>query len=141
MARTAQTGNDDNKTNCVWGTGRRKSSVARVRLIEGDGAVSINKSPLDDFFSRDIDKAVVLAPLKATNTLDKYKVFVNVTGGGTTGQAGAISLGVSRALMKVEGGHMELLRAHGLLTRDSRMKERKKYGKKGARKSFQWTKR
>ncbi|MCQ4574219.1 MAG: 30S ribosomal protein S9 [Candidatus Brocadiales bacterium] len=141
MARTAKTGNDDNKTNYVWGTGRRKSSVARVRLIEGDGAVSINKSPLDDFFSRDIDKAVVLAPLKATDTLGKYKVFVNVTGGGTTGQAGAISLGVSRALMKVEGEHMEILRVQGFLTRDSRMKERKKYGKKGARKSFQWTKR
>ncbi len=140
MAKSVQTGND-NENNFVWGTGRRKSSVARVRLIEGSGDVTINKCSLNDFFSRDTDRAVVLAPLKVTKTLGKYKVFVNVVGGGTTGQAGAISLGVARALLKTDGGHMEPLRDYGLLTRDSRMKERKKYGRKGARKSFQWTKR
>ncbi|MFQ5861853.1 MAG: 30S ribosomal protein S9 [Candidatus Brocadiales bacterium] len=140
MAKEKQAG-DGNQTSFVWGTGRRKTSVARIRLIEGNGDVTINKCPLDDFFSREIDRAAVLAPLKVTNTLGKYKVFVSVTGGGGTGQSGAVSLGIARALVKADSGHLDLLREHGLLTRDSRMKERKKYGRKGARKSFQWTKR
>ncbi len=140
MAKAAKTGGD-NQNNYVLGTGRRKSSVARVRLLEGEGAVTVNKCLLEDFFPREVDRAVVIAPLKITDTLGKYGVFVNVVGGGSTGQAGAISLGVARALVKADGGHMDVLRSNGLLTRDSRMKERKKYGKKGARKSFQWTKR
>lgn len=140
MVKAVQAG-VENQTNVVWGTGRRKTSVARVRLVEGDGDVTINKCLLNDFFPRTLDQATVVAPLKVTNTLSKYKVFVNVDGGGTTGQAGAISLGIARALVKTDGKHMDVLREHGLLTRDSRMKERKKYGRKGARKSFQWTKR
>ncbi len=140
MAKDEKSSTGD-KNNFVWATGRRKSSVARVRLLEGDGDVTINKGTLDDFFSREIDRAAVLAPLKLTNALGKFKVYANVGGGGTTGQAGAIALGIARALVKTDEGNMDLLREHGLLTRDSRMKERKKYGKKGARKSFQWTKR
>ncbi|MFQ5956374.1 MAG: 30S ribosomal protein S9 [Candidatus Brocadiales bacterium] len=140
MAKEEQAGNG-NQNNFVWGTGRRKTSVARVRLIEGDSNVTVNKSPLNDFFSRDTDRAAVLAPLKVTDTLGKYRVFANVFGGGPTGQSGAISLGIARALVKADSKHLDLLREHGLLTRDSRMKERKKYGRKGARKSFQWTKR
>ncbi|OHB94877.1 MAG: 30S ribosomal protein S9 [Planctomycetes bacterium RIFCSPLOWO2_02_FULL_50_16] len=140
MVKAVRTGSE-NQTDVVWATGRRKTSVARVRLVQGDGDVTVNKCSLDDFFPRELDRAVVVAPLKVTNTLGKYRVFVNVSGGGTTGQAGAISLGIARALLKTDNGHMDVLREHGLLTRDSRMKERKKYGKKGARKSFQWTKR
>lgn len=130
-----------NQNNFVWGTGRRKTSIARVRLIEGNGDVTVNKYPLNDFFPRNVDRATVLAPLKVTDTLGKYKVFAKVIGGGSTGQSGAISLGIARALIKADSQNMDALREHGLLTRDSRMKERKKYGRKGARKSFQWTKR
>ncbi|HHT9117158.1 MAG TPA: 30S ribosomal protein S9 [Candidatus Hypogeohydataceae bacterium YC38] len=125
----------------AWGTGRRKTSVARVRILEGSGKVSINDRTLEEFFSREKDRAEVLAPLKATDTLKKYDVIVDVEGGGSTGQSGAVSLGIARALQKVKGEHVEKLREYGLLTRDSRMKERKKYGQKGARKRFQWTKR
>lgn len=125
----------------LWGTGRRKTSVARVRLMEGSGKVVVNDRPLEGFFSRERDREEVLKPLLATDTLTKYDALVNVEGGGLTGQAGAISLGIARALQRANESHVEVLREHGLLTRDSRMKERKKYGKKGARKSFQWTKR
>lgn len=135
-----QSGNG-NQGDFVWGTGRRKTSVARVRLIDGNGDVTVNKCALENFFPRETDRATVLAPLRVTNTLGKYKVFANVDGGGPTGQSGAIALGIARALVKANSEHMDVLREHGLLTRDSRMKERKKYGRKGARKSFQWTKR
>lgn len=123
------------------GTGRRKSSIARVRLKEGSGKVFINEHPLEKYFPRERDRGTVLMPLKATETLNKYDVYINVKGGGLTGQAGAISMGIARALREANSNNVEKLRAYGLLTRDSRMKERKKYGRKAARKSFQWTKR
>lgn len=125
----------------ILGTGRRKSSVARVRLKEGSGKVLINESPLEKYFTREKDRAYALFPLKVTETLGKYDVYVNVLGGGSTGQSGAVSMGIARALREASNNNVEKLRAYGLLTRDSRMKERKKYGQKAARKSFQWTKR
>jgi len=124
-----------------WGTGRRKSSIARVRIKKGNGKIVVNDKELDAYFPIDRDRGVVRFPLKTTKTLGEFDVLVNVAGGGITGQAGAISLGIARALFKSNPAHVEILRNDGLLTRDSRMKERKKYGQKGARKSFQWTKR
>jgi len=125
----------------IWGTGRRKSSVARVRIRKGSGKIIVNRKELDDYFCRDCDKFAVRLPLKTTKKLGNYDVFVNVNGGGSTGQAGATSLGITRALSKSDQTLTESLRSAGLFTRDSRMVERKKYGQKGARKSFQWTKR
>ncbi len=125
----------------IWGTGRRKSSVARVRIRKGTGKIIVNRRELDSYFPRDCDKFAVRLPLKTTKSLGKYDVFVNVNGGGLSGQSGATSLGVARALYKSDETLAESLRSAKLLTRDSRMKERKKYGQKGARKSFQWTKR
>ncbi len=127
--------------NFIWGTGRRKTSIARVRLKKGNGKISVNENELDRYFTVDRDRTQVRAPLKATKTIGDYDVLVNVKGGGITGQAGAISLGIARALCKADASLSDSLRQEGFLTRDSRMKERKKYGKKGARKSFQWTKR
>jgi small subunit ribosomal protein S9 len=128
-------------TGFIWGTGRRKSSVARVRIRKGTGKIIVNRRELDSYFPRDCDKFAVRLPLKTTKTLGKYDIFVNVNGGGLSGQSGATSLGVARALYKSDETLAESLRSAKLLTRDSRMKERKKYGQKGARKSFQWTKR
>lgn len=125
----------------ILGTGRRKTSIARVRLKEGSGKVFVNERPLEAYFTRERDRESVLLPLKATEALSKYDVYVTVLGGGLTGQAGAISLGIARALRKASNNNVEKLRDYGLLTRDSRMKERKKYGRKGARAGFQWTKR
>ena len=125
----------------IWGTGRRKTSIARVRLKKGNGKIFVNENELDRYFTVDRDRTQVRAPLKATKTIGDYDVLVNVKGGGITGQAGAISLGIARALCKADVSLVDSLRQEGFLTRDSRMKERKKYGKKGARKSFQWTKR
>jgi small subunit ribosomal protein S9 len=124
-----------------WGTGRRKSSVARARIRKGSGKIMVNKRELDDYFSRDCDVFTVRLPLKVTKTLGEYDVFLNINGGGSTGQAGAALLGIARALYKADKTLIDSLRDAKLLTRDSRMKERKKYGQKGARKSFQWTKR
>ncbi len=129
------------ETKFIWGTGRRKTSVARARIRKGTGKFIVNRKELSDYFGRDRDKFVAQLPLKTTNTEGQYDVFINVQGGGLTGQAGAISLGVSRALFKADQTLAESLRGTSLLTRDSRMKERKKYGQKGARASFQWTKR
>ncbi|RZV86270.1 MAG: 30S ribosomal protein S9 [Candidatus Scalindua sp. SCAELEC01] len=129
------------KAGYYWGTGRRKTSVARVRIKEGSGTILVNKKNIEDFFPRERDRFVVCLPLKTTKCLEKYDVFVNVNGGGITGQAGATSLGIARALLKSDQALADSLRSGHLLTRDSRMVERKKYGKKGARKSFQWTKR
>ncbi|MFN3466968.1 MAG: 30S ribosomal protein S9 [Candidatus Brocadiales bacterium] len=137
MAEAIQT----TKGTQTLGTGRRKSSIARVRLKEGSGKVLVNERPLEKYFTRERDRAYVLFPLKVTETLGKYDVYVNVLGGGPTGQSGAISMGIARALREASNHNVEKLRAYGLLTRDSRMKERKKYGRKAARKSFQWTKR
>ncbi|OQY97384.1 MAG: 30S ribosomal protein S9 [Candidatus Brocadia sp. UTAMX2] len=124
-----------------WGTGRRKSSIARVRIKKGNGKIMVNDKDLDTYFPINRDRGIVQFPLKTTMTLGEFDVLANVRGGGITGQAGAISLGIARALFKSNPTFVGSLRGSGLLTRDSRMKERKKYGKKGARKSFQWTKR
>ena len=119
---------EDNKY--FWGTGRRKTSVARIRLLRGTGKIVVNAKELEEYFTRDRDRLSVRTPLKVTKTLGKYDVFAKVTGGGLTGQAGAVALGVARALLKAEETTSESLRDNGLLTRDSRMKERKKYGRK-----------
>ena len=123
------------------GTGRRKTSVARVRLMRGTGQIIINTRDLDAFLPVERLKNRVLAPLKVTHTLGKFDVKVNVKGGGITGQADAIMLGVSRALLKAVDDSETALRAGGFLTRDSRMVERKKYGRAKARKKFQFSKR
>lgn len=122
-------------------TGRRKESVARVRLVPGTGAILVNDLAYDRYFPRETLRLAIRAPLLLTHQLGKVNVLANVTGGGLTGQAGAIRLGIARVLAKLDPTHHASLRGTGLLTRDPRMKERKKYGKKGARKRFQWTKR
>ena len=124
-----------------YGTGRRKSSVARVYLVPGTGKITINKRDIDDYFGLETLKTIVRQPLVATNTTDKYDVKVNVVGGGFTGQAGAIRHGISRALLTVDGEFRPTLKKAGYLTRDSRMKERRKYGLKKARKAPQFSKR
>jgi small subunit ribosomal protein S9 len=121
--------------------GRRKTSVARVILLPGTGKITINRRTLEEFFPIETLRADVLKPLDATQTAGKYDVRINVEGGGTTGQAGAIRLGIARALVDLSEDHKPLLRAAGLLTRDPRMVERKKYGQKKARKRFQFSKR
>ena len=131
----------DPKKHYFWGTGRRKRAVARVRVRAGDGKFEINKRPLEKYFTEDKDRRDVIAPLKATETFGKVDVFVNVTGGGFTGQAGAIVLGVARALKRANPEYDNALRTGRYLTRDSRMVERKKYGRSGARRSFQFSKR
>ena len=124
-----------------WGTGRRKKSIARVRLIPGgSGAITINNRDIDNYFGLDTLKYIVRQPLNATETLGKYDVVVNVSGGGYTGQAGAIRHGISRALV-IAGEDKAVLKQNGFLTRDPRMKERKKYGLKKARKAPQFSKR
>ena len=125
----------------IWGTGRRKKSVARVRIRPGSGKFMVNKREKDDYFREIRDRVAVLVPLKAAKMLKSWDVFVNVNGGGRTGQSGAICLGLSRALSKAAPDVEGSLRDLGLLTRDARMKERKKYGQKGARKRFQFSKR
>jgi small subunit ribosomal protein S9 len=125
----------------TWGLGRRKSSVARVRLKPGAGGFIINGKPLDDFFRTIGGRNACVAALKATECEGNYDVFVNVNGGGITGQAEAVSLGVARAIKTLNPAADEVLRGNGLLTRDARMKERKKYGRRGARRGFQFSKR
>jgi small subunit ribosomal protein S9 len=122
-------------------TGRRKTSVARVRLIPGSGKIVINKRDIDDYFDYDTLKVTVKEPLVVTDTLGKYDVIVNVHGGGFSGQAGAIRHGIARALVEVNEEFKPILRKAGFLTRDARMKERKKYGLKKARKAPQFSKR
>ncbi|MDY6367051.1 MAG: 30S ribosomal protein S9 [Clostridia bacterium] len=125
-----------------WGTGRRKKAVARVRLIPaGDGNVVVNGKSLDEYFGLDTLKFIVCQPLNLTETSAKYDVMVNVKGGGYTGQAGAIRHGISRALLLAEPESRAVLKKAGFLTRDSRMKERKKYGLKKARRAPQFSKR
>ncbi|MBI4580603.1 MAG: 30S ribosomal protein S9 [Planctomycetes bacterium] len=131
----------DPKRHYFWGTGRRKTAVARVRLRAGGGKFEVNERPLETYFTEDRDRNDCTAPLKATETLGKVDVFVNVSGGGITGQAGAIVLGVARALKKANPQYDGALRAGGYLTRDARQVERKKYGRAGARRSFQFSKR
>ena len=123
-------------------TGRRKSSVARVRLVPGNGNITINGRTIDEYFGLDTLKLIVRQPLEATSTSDKFDVIVNVHGGGFTGQAGAIRHGISRALLEVDTeAYRATLKAAGFLTRDPRMKERKKYGLKAARRAPQFSKR
>ena len=124
-----------------YGTGRRKSSIARVRLVEGTGIITINGKNIDEYLGTDTLKVIVKQPLTVTNTLDKYDVISTVKGGGFTGQAGAIRLGVARALLEANIEFRPALKSAGFLTRDPRMKERKKYGLKKARKAPQFSKR
>ncbi len=131
----------DPKKHWFWGLGRRKRSVARVRLKPGDGKFMINKREIKDYFPSERDRQLVVSALEATETTKRVDVHVNVCGGGTTGQAGAIVLGVGRALMAANPDYMQLLRDGGYLTRDSRKVERKKPGQPGARKRFQFSKR
>lgn len=124
-----------------YGTGRRKSSVARVYLVPGTGKITINKRDIDDYFGLETLKVIVRQPFAATETNEKFDVIVTVKGGGYTGQAGAIRHGISRALLQVDSEYRPLLKKAGYLTRDPRMKERKKYGLKAARRAPQFSKR
>jgi len=124
-----------------WGTGRRKSSVARVRIKPGSGKIVVNKKDLEEYFKRSQDQNAVRAPLKAVDGEKSFDVFINVKGGGTTGQAGASLLGIARALRNYDDGMVHALRDGGHLTRDPRMVERKKPGQSGARRRFQFSKR
>ena len=124
-----------------YGTGRIKKSIARVYLVPGKGDIKINKRDINEYFGLETLKVIVRQPLTLTETLCKYDVIVNVHGGGYTGQAGAVRHGISRALLKVDGEYRPSLKKAGFLTRDPRMKERKKYGLKAARKAPQFSKR
>lgn len=129
------------QTTYYYGTGRRKKSVARVRLVPGSGKITINKRDIDDYFGLETLKVIVRQPLATTGTEGKFDVLVNVTGGGFTGQAGAIRHGIARALLEADANFRPVLKQAGYLTRDPRMKERKKYGLKGARRAPQFSKR
>ncbi len=124
-----------------FATGRRKESVARVRLVPGEGRIIINGRPVDDYFGLETLRMIVRQPLELTNTLDRFNVIVRVTGGGFTGQAGAIRHGIARALVNADISYRPQLKKSGYLTRDPRMKERKKYGLKKARRAPQFSKR
>ncbi|MBO4292820.1 MAG: 30S ribosomal protein S9 [Clostridia bacterium] len=131
-----------NKDNIVYyGTGRRKSSIARVRIVEGSGKITINGKDIDEFFGLETLKVIVRQPLTVTDTSTKYDVIANVKGGGITGQAGAVRHGLARALNEANAEFRPALKTNGFLTRDPRMKERKKYGLKKARKAPQFSKR
>ena len=129
------------KKTYIWGTGRRKRAVARVRLLEGSGKITVNGRPVEAFFTEQKHRLDVVAPLEATGTRAKLDFIIKVGGGGYSGQAGAVVLGIARALKKHDPDLDHTLRGGGFLTRDSRMVERKKYGQKGARKKFQFSKR
>ena len=125
----------------VYGTGRRKKSIARVRLYPGTGVITINGRDIDDYFGLETLKLIVNQPFGTTETLGKFDIVATVTGGGISGQAGAIRHGVARALLSVDANYRPALKAAGFLTRDPRMKERKKYGLKAARRAPQFSKR
>ena len=129
------------KPSYVWGTGRRKTAVARVRIATGSGKIQINGRTLNDYFSGERDRKAIFGPLEVTNTGGKLDIWVETDGGGPTGQADAIIMGLGRALAKYDPTVEVNLRNAGYLTRDSRMKERKKYGQRGARRRFQFSKR
>lgn len=124
-----------------WGLGRRKCSVARVRIKLGTGKLLVNKEELNKYFKREQDRSAVTSPLKAVGAEKAFDIFINVTGGGTTGQSGASLLGIARALRKYDDNYVQVLRDGGYLTRDPRMVERKKPGQSGARKRYQFSKR
>ena len=129
------------RTEAFYATGRRKTAIARVWLTPGSGAIKINKRDIDNYFGRATSKMVLRQPLEATETLGRYDVYVNVCGGGLAGQAGAIRHGITRALMKISPAFRPVLKKAGYVTRDPRKKERKKYGQRGARARFQFSKR
>jgi len=124
-----------------YGTGKRKTSVARVWLRPGEGNVIINKRPLDDYFGRETAKMIIHQPFELTGTQNQFDLVVNVMGGGSSGQADAIKHGITKALLQYDGKLRDILKREGFLTRDSRIRERKKYGKRGARASYQYSKR
>jgi len=126
---------------CFTAVGRRKEAIARVRMCPGKGTIHVNKRAFDEHFPRETHRIIVMQPLELTGTLDKYDIYANIRGGGMSGHAGALRLGIARALLKVDGGQRITLKKAGLLTRDPRAKERKKYGQKRARKNFQFSKR
>jgi small subunit ribosomal protein S9 len=128
-------------TNYIWATGRRKNAIARVRIKKGSGKVEINKRPVEDYFPIKSLQMILQQPLEATDSVSKYDIFITVTGGGISGQAGAVRHGISRALVEADMKNRPALKKSGYLTRDSRMVERKKYGKRGARRSTQFSKR
>ena len=130
-----------NEKTVYLGTGRRKKSIARVRLMEGKGNITVNGKTLDEYFGTEILKVIVNQPFSVTNTVGKYDVICKVEGGGFTGQAGAIRHGIARALNEANPEYRSVLKSNGFLTRDPRMKERKKYGLKKARKAPQFSKR
>jgi len=125
----------------IWGTGRRKTACARVRVAAGSGKIEVNGRSLNDYFSKEQDRKAIFGPLEVTNMGGKMDIFISADGGGATGQAGAIVMGVARALVKYDPSLEAALRDGGFMTRDSRMKERKKYGQRGARRRFQFSKR
>jgi small subunit ribosomal protein S9 len=129
------------KSGFFWGTGRRKTSIARVRIKLGEGKLLINKRELDKYFTQVQDRLAVMAPLAAIKGEKQFDVFANVEGGGPSGQAGALALGIARAIKNYDESFLQPLREGGFLTRDGRMKERKKYGQRGARRRFQFSKR
>ena len=124
-----------------YATGKRKTAIARVWMKLGEGKIVINKKPIDEYLTTDIAKMIVAQPLELTNTTGRYDIMVNVKGGGYSGQVGAIKHGISRALLKISPEFRETLKKEGFLTRDSRIKERKKYGLRSARARFQYSKR
>ena len=124
-----------------YATGKRKSSVARVFLKPGSGNIVVNQKSIDEYFGRETSKMVIRQPLELTNNVGKFDIFVNVCGGGPSGQAGAIKHGITKALMEADADLRGALKKAGFITRDSRIKERKKYGKRSARRSFQFSKR
>jgi len=137
----ALTADPSAKKTYIWGVGRRKTAVARVRIAPGSGKIEINGRELNDYLTSERDRKAIFGPLEVTNTGGKIDVFARCTGGGSTGQAGAIVMGLGRALLKYDVALEAPLRGAGFMTRDSRMKERKKYGQRGARRRFQFSKR
>lgn len=129
------------ESDIIWGLGRRKSAVARVRIKAGTGQMFINKRPMNEYFCNQLERISVTKPFEVTELKDKFDIHANVDGGGTAAQADAVKLGIARALVKVSKELEPKLKEHDLLTRDPRMKERKKYGRRGARRGFQFSKR
>lgn len=125
----------------IWATGRRKTSIARVRLVPGEGKVLVNRREVEEYFPREIWRKRIRQPLETANAADRFDVHANLTGGGLSGQADALSLGIARALESYDPELRHILKAAGLLRRDSRIKERKKYGQRGARARYQFSKR
>ena len=131
----------DKPKDVYWATGRRKTAVARVRIFSGSGKININGESSEKYFPRETLQRIIKQPLEVTSLTEKYDIMANVEGGGKSGQAGAVRHGIARGLVKIDSTMRQPLREAGFITRDSRMKERKKYGQKGARKKFQYSKR